>query len=82
VGLVGVFDAVALQCSQVVPVAQFGHQLFQDRPVALPGRGPVLALQVSLNVVLNTVVFEQGIIHIDQEDDPVSWHHDASPFRR
>ena len=57
-GLVGVFDTVALQRFQVVPVAQLSEELFLDHPVAFPSLRPILALQVPLNVVLNAVVGE------------------------
>jgi hypothetical protein len=51
-------DAVALKSAQVVAVAELAHEPLANRPVAVPARWPVLALQVISNVPLDMVVVE------------------------
>jgi len=42
--------------------------LLLDGPEAVAARGSEFALDVALEIVLNVVIFEQGVIHIDQEN--------------
>ena len=64
-----VLDPVALQRAEVIAVAQLRKQLLEDRPVPLPAGDSELTVEVLLKVVLDAVVVEQGVVHIDQKDD-------------
>ena len=69
-----VLDAVALQCSQVVGVAELDAQRFEDGPVSLLALDPDLADEIPLQVGGNPVVVEQRVIDVEQEYDPAAGH--------
>lgn len=72
VRIVRVVGPVALQCAQVVGVPELGPQLLEDRPAAPLPLGADLALQMAFQIGGDPVVVEQGVIHVEQEDDTVS----------
>ena len=76
-------NPVALQGTEVIPVAQFAEQLLEDRPVAIAARGPELAFEMPLEVGLNVVVIEQRVVHIDEEHGRVGCDHkeNSSKYR-
>src|SRR5262249_19874827 len=41
----------------------------QDRPVAVPGRDAELTLEMALEIVLDAIVVQQRVVHVDEEDD-------------
>jgi hypothetical protein len=63
------FDAEALEGSQIVPVAQLLEELLLDRPEAVSALEPELALNVTFEVVLDAIVIEQCVVHIYQKDN-------------
>ena len=65
-------DPVALQGAEVIAVAKFGEQFLKDRPVALAAARLRITVEVALEVVLDAVVVEQGVIDIDQKNNSVS----------
>src|SRR5262245_31501082 len=70
------FDSVALQRAEVVAIAQLGEQLLEDRPVPLATGNSELTIEVAFDVVLDAVVVEQCIVHIDEKNDRVRQRHD------
>jgi hypothetical protein len=62
-------DPVALEGTEIVAIAQLGEQLLEDCPVSLAARNSELTVEVALDIVLDTVVVEQRVVHIDQEND-------------
>jgi hypothetical protein len=69
VALVGVFHTEALQRPEVVPVTQFLEEVLLDRPEAVATLRAEVAFDVPLEIVLDTVVIQQRVIHIHQEDE-------------
>src|SRR5262245_19743961 len=69
-------DPVALQCAEIVAIAKLGEQLLEDRPVSLAARNSEFAIEVALDVVLDAIVIQQGIVHIDEKNDGVRCRHD------
>jgi hypothetical protein len=64
-------DTIALQGAEVIAVAEFREQLFENRPVALAGDNAELTIEVALDVFLDAVVVEQRIVHVDEKNDGV-----------
>ena len=65
------FDAVALEGSDIVAIAEFREQIVQDSPIAIAGGASIGPLEMVLQVLLDSVVVEQRIVDIDQEDDRI-----------
>src|SRR5471030_2965719 len=63
--------AETLQRAEVIDIAQFGAQRFEDVPVTRAAFGAELVFQPRAQVVLDTVVVEQRVVAIDQEHDAV-----------
>ena len=66
-----VLDPVALQGAEIIAVTQFREQLLENRPVALAGGNSELTVEVAFDVVLDAVVVEQRIVHVDEKNDGV-----------
>src|SRR5271166_1068821 len=66
--------AVALERAEIVGVAQGGEPLLEDRPIPVARRCAVSLGQMRLEVVLDAIVVDQRVVHVEQEDDVV---HDA-----
>ena len=73
-------DAKALQGSEIVAIAEFRKQILQDPPIAIAGVVPVGALEMIFQILLYSVVVEQRVIDIEQEDDRMRLCH--SELRR
>ena len=67
--VVEVFQAVALQRPQIVGVTELIPQLLEDGPVALATRRAKLALQMLTQVVLDGIVIQEGIVHIEEKHE-------------
>ena len=63
--------AKALQCSEIVAVAEFREQVFQDSPIAIARITSVGAFEMVFQVLLYPVVIEQRVVDVEQEDDRV-----------
>ena len=61
-------DPVALQRAEVVTVTELVHEALEDRPVPVAACRPELALEMALDIGLDVVVVEQGVVDIDEED--------------
>ena len=69
-------DPVALQGAEIIAIAQLGEQLLENRPVSLAARNSELTIEMTLDVILDAVVVEQGIVHIDEKNNGVRQRHD------
>ena len=67
-------DPVALQRPQIVAVAELGEQVFEDRPIAVAAGGAELAFEVALEVALDMVVVDQGVVDVDQKNGRADSH--------
>ena len=67
-GIARVLDAVALQGSQVIRIAELGPKDFEDLPIALGAVGADLALQVTFEVGSDLVIIEEGVVDVEEED--------------
>src|ERR1700730_13757279 len=70
-----VLDPIALQGAEIVPVAQIAEQLLEDRPIAVATRRSELAFEMALEIGLDAIVVEQGVVDIDKEDGLVRRNH-------
>src|SRR5271165_7287738 len=68
------FGAITLQRSEIISITRFVKKLFEYGPVTITARGPELALKVVPEIVLNVVVIQQCVVHIDQKDDWIRSH--------
>ncbi len=57
----------ALQCAQIIRIAQLTAQLLEDVPVTVTAVGAEFRRQVRAQVVLHGIVVEQRIVDIQQE---------------
>src|SRR5262249_25346859 len=64
-----VLGPVALERAEIVAISELDEERFEDRPVAVTRSGAELALEVALEVVLNAIVVQQRVVHVDEEDD-------------
>src|SRR6185312_12287828 len=71
-------DAETLERTEVVAITECREELFQDRPVAVARGNAEAALEMILQILLDPVIVEQRVVHIDEEDDWV-WHDAAVP---
>jgi hypothetical protein len=60
-----------LQGAEIIAIAQVGKQLLENRPVALAGGNSELTVEVPLDVVLDAVIVEQRIVHVDEKNNGV-----------
>jgi hypothetical protein len=67
-GIARIGPAVVLQRAEVIGIAELGAQLLEDRPIALLPLMPDLAFEMALEVGANTVVVEQRVVDIEQEN--------------
>src|SRR5262249_22951000 len=75
-----VLDAVALQRPEVVAVAQLDEQLLEDGPVAVAAVRAELRGEVALDVGLDAVGVQQGVVDVHEEDDVVRRGHRPPSF--
>src|SRR6267143_1078761 len=71
-------DPIALQGAEIVPVAQIAEQLLEDRPVAVATRRSELAFKMALEIGLDAVVVEQGVVDIDKKHGLVRSYHQST----
>src|SRR4029077_598323 len=58
-------NPITLQSAEVIAIAQFFKEGLEDLPLTVPTSCAKLAFKMLLEVVLNVVVVEQCIVHID-----------------
>src|SRR5262245_25127834 len=73
--VLGMFDPIALQGSEVIPVTQLAKQLLEDRPVTVAACGSKLAFEMAPEIGLDAVIVEQGVVNIDKKDGLVGTDH-------
>jgi hypothetical protein len=56
--------AKTLESAQVIPVAQFLEELLLNRPKPVATLWPRLVLDMSLEIILDAVVFQQRVVDI------------------
>ena len=56
VPLVGMFDAKALQCAQVIPIAELVEEFLLNGPETVPALGTEFTFNVVLEIVLDAIV--------------------------
>src|SRR5262245_3784183 len=66
---VHLFDSKALQCAEVIDIAQFAAQFFKDVPVPVTSGGSISVRQVLLEMTLYRIVVEKSIVDVEQEYD-------------
>lgn len=63
-----VLHPVTLQCAQVFGIAEVAAQLLEDLPVTPRLGGPDHGVKVPPEIRRHTVVVEEGIVDVEQED--------------
>src|SRR4029077_15438542 len=69
------FSPVALQRSKIIAITQLREQVLQDSPVALTGGTAIGVLKMLLEVLLDPVVVEQGVVNINKENKGMRGRH-------
>ena len=62
------WSSQALERAEIIGVAQFAAQLFENLPVARAGALAVGALKLLSQVVLKPVVIEKRVVDVEQKD--------------
>jgi len=56
---------ITLQSAKIISIAELFEKIFEDLRVTVPTSCAELAFKVRIQVVLNVIVVEQCIVHID-----------------
>jgi hypothetical protein len=67
-GIAGTLDAIALEGSQVVGVAEFGAELLEDLPVTLSSFGADFDLKMALEVGGDAVVVDERVVDVEEKN--------------
>ena len=62
------FDAIALQGSEIVGVTEFGAELLEELPVARGAFGTNFILKMTLQVIGDAVVVNQRVVDVKEEN--------------
>ena len=82
VGIAGIFDAIALQRTEVVGVAELAAQRFENGKVSLLTLGPERSRQMALEVGHDAVVVEQCVVDVEEKDNLPGIAHGQSVHQR
>jgi len=74
-GIAGIHHPVPLEGTKVVGVAELRPQLLEDLEIVVRAPGTDLAYQVALEVHNDTVVVEQRVVHVQEEDHGMARGH-------
>ena len=65
--ITGVLNPVALQCAQIVRVAELSAHIVEDRPVSLLALGPNRAIEMAHQIGDDTIIVEESVIDVEEE---------------
>jgi hypothetical protein len=68
-----------LKGADVVAIAQLREQILQNPPIAFASRETIGALEMVFQILLDPVIVDQRVVHVDEEDDRMRWCHAALP---
>ena len=74
-----VFTAVALQCAEIIGVAEFLPQPLEFVPITLRPFAADLLFQMMLEVRCYAIIIEQRVVHVEQEND-FGWNRPFGSF--
>ena len=74
-------EPIALECAKIIGVPKLASQLLEDLPVSVVSGRTIFLLEVLPQMVLHTIIVEQGIVDIEQEDDLGPLAHACSLLR-
>src|SRR6516162_10675067 len=63
------FVAISLQITEIIRVAQFRPQLLENVPIFLRSLRTDLRGKVALQICCHSVVVQQRVVYVEQEDD-------------
>src|SRR6266568_8249493 len=63
------FVPIPLQSAEVIRIAQLGPQLLENSPIFLRSLRANLAGEVALQISCHSVVIQQRVVYVEQEDD-------------
>ena len=63
------FGPIPLQSAEVIRIAQFGPQLLENPPIFLRSLRADFADEVALQICCHSVVIQQRVVYVEQEDD-------------
>jgi hypothetical protein len=69
-----VLDSITLQSTEIVTIAELDEERLEDRPVPVARRRAEFTLEMALEVVLDAIVVQQRVVHVDEEDDRCHGH--------
>jgi hypothetical protein len=64
-----VLDPIALECAEVIRIAELSPQILEDLPVARLTLDPERLLEVAPKVTLHSIVVKKSVVDIQKEDD-------------
>jgi hypothetical protein len=64
------FNAIALEGSEVIGIAEFGAELLEELPVAFGRRRAHLIFEMALEIGGDMIVVDQCVVDIEEEDGP------------
>src|ERR1700688_1941205 len=73
------FDSVTLQSAQIIAITQLFEEILEDLPIAVPTGCAELAFEMLSEILLNMVVVEQRIVHVDEKDHRHDFAHAVAP---
>src|SRR5438477_12742849 len=62
-------DPIPLQSAKVIRISQFTPQLLENAPVFLCSLGADFTGEVALQIFCDSVVVNQRVVYVEQEDD-------------
>src|SRR5258707_971268 len=62
-------DAKTFQRTEVIDVSQFVSQCFEDFPIPFASCDPIHLLQVRFKISLYTIVVDEHVVDVEQEDN-------------
>jgi hypothetical protein len=63
-----------LHGTEIVAISQLDEERFEDGPVPVTRCDAELALQMALEIILNAIVVQQRVVHVNEEDEGDGGH--------
>lgn len=70
----GALEAVPLESSEVVGIAEFRPQLLKDLPISVGGVGADFSLESALEICGDAIIVDKRVVDVEEEYDVVSIH--------
>src|SRR5512146_999486 len=78
-GITRMCDAIALECTKVIGIAQLRSQLLEDGPIELFTLVTDFLLEMLFQISRDPIIVQECVVDIEQENDDRRWHAISSP---